>query len=198
MKLGCEEIGNYQVSELLSKINSTLKGRATIGGGALRSYFEGSTPRDIDIFMLNDNEETFREVVNDVLHELSISKYYPQKQLSKNHYFTEDYILPFTINSEMEVEFLGTIVSFIVPKEYEGRVLYGSAKALANEYDLTPVRCTLLSDDTIFFAEGEKEYFKLFHAMDMRVRGDVQSQKRTKKRIEKYEKYGYRLIGEIL
>lgn len=198
MKLGCEEIGNYQVAELLAIINSTLKGRATIGGGALRSYFEGDTPRDIDIFMLDDNEESFREVVDDVLYELRLSKYYPQKKLSKNHYFTEDYEVPSMLNFRtMEVEGINTIISFIVPKEYEGRVLYGTPEVLASEYDLSPVRCCLLPDNTIHFADGKEEYFKLFYAMDMKVRGDVQSQKRTQKRIEKYQKYGYRLIGEI-
>ena len=187
MKLGCEEIGNYQVAELLSIINSTLKGRATIGGGALRSYFEGNKPRDIDIFMLDDNKESFREVVDDVLYELNLSKYYPLKTVSKNQYFTEDYKLPCS----------NMTVSFIVPKEYEGRVLYGTPEVLAKEYDLSPVRCCLLPDNTIHFADGKEEYFKLFYAMDMKVRGDVQSQKRTQKRIEKYQKYGYRLIGEI-
>lgn len=194
MKLGCEEIGNYQVAELLAIINSTLKGRATIGGGALRSYFEGDTPRDIDIFMLDDNEESFREVVDDVLHELNLAKYYPQKELSKNPYLTEDYV---TLGEEEHFDMLGVVISFIVPKEYEGRVLYGTPEVLASEYDLSPVRCCLLPDNTIHFADGKEEYFKLFYAMDMKVRGDVQSQKRTQKRIEKYQKYGYRLIGEI-
>ena len=194
MKLGCEEIGNYQVAELLAIINSTLKGRATIGGGALRSYFEGDTPRDIDIFMLDDNEETFREVVDDVLNELNLAKYYPNKLLSKNHYFTEDYCMACWGEYIWACDI---IISFIVPKEYEGRVLYGTPEVLAKEYDLSPVRCCLLPDNTIHFADGKEEYFKLFYAMDMKVRGDVQSQKRTQKRIEKYQKYGYRLIGEI-
>lgn len=198
MKLGCEEIGNYQVSELLAIINSTLKGRATIGGGALRSYFEGNTPRDIDIFMLDDNEDTFREVVDDVLHELKLSKYYSNKVISKNHYFTEDYsIAPIPDWDNARYWVLSGIISFIVPKEYEGRVLYGTPEVLASEYDLSPVRCCLLPDNTIHFADGKEEYFKLFYAMDMKVRGDVQSQKRTQDRIEKYQKYGYRLIGEI-
>lgn len=194
MKLGCEEIGNYQVAELLSIINSTLKGRATIGGGALRSYFEGNTPRDIDIFMLDDNEESFREVVDDVLHELNLAKYYPNKLISKNHYFTEDYSMTYWGGY---IWANAIIISFIVPKEYEGRVLYGTPEVLASEYDLSPVRCCLLPDNNIHFADGKEEYFKLFYAMDMKVRGDVQSQKRTQKRIEKYQKYGYRLIGEI-
>lgn len=194
MKLGCEEIGNYQVAELLAIINSTLKGRATIGGGALRSYFEGNTPRDIDIFMLDDNEESFREVVDDVLHELNLAKYYPNKLISKNHYFTEDYSMTCWGGY---IWANAIIISFIVPKEYEGRVLYGTPEVLASEYDLSPVRCCLLPDNTIHFADGKEEYFKLFYAMDMKVRGDVQSQKRTQKRIEKYKKYGYRLIGEI-
>lgn len=195
MKLGCAEIGNYQVAELLAIINSTLKGRATIGGGALRSYFEGDTPRDIDIFMLDDNEESFREVVDDVLHELNLAKYYPKKIVSKNDYFTEDYHCMACWGEYIWV--CDIIVSFIVPKEYEGRVLYGTPEVLASEYDLSPVRCCLLPDNTIHFADGKEEYFKLFYAMDMKVRGDVQSQKRTQKRIEKYQKYGYRLIGEI-
>ena len=194
MKLRCEEIGNYQVAELLAIINSTLKGRATIGGGALRSYFEGDTPRDIDIFMLDDNEESFREVVDDVLHKLNLAKYYPQKKLSQNHYFTEDYSMSCLGEYIMACDI---IISFIVPKEYEGRVLYGTPEVLASEYDLSPVRCCLLPDNTIHFADGKEEYFKLFYAMDMKVRGDVQSQKRTQNRIEKYQKYGYRLIGEI-
>lgn len=195
MKLGCKEIGNYQVAELLAIINSTLKGRATIGGGALRSYFEGNTPRDIDIFMLDDNEESFREVVDDVLHELNLAKYYLNKLISKNHYFTEDYYC-MTCWGEY-IWACDIIISFIVPKEYEGRVLYGTPEVLAKEYDLSPVRCCLLPDNTIHFADGKEEYFKLFYAKDMKVRGDVQSQKRTQKRIEKYQKYGYRLIGEI-
>lgn len=190
MKLGCEEVGNYQVAELLSIINSTLKGRATIGGGALRSYFEGNIPRDIDIFMLDDNEETFREVVNDVLYELNLAKYYNVKVKSINNYFTEDYEL---ISWALHYVAYGIIISFIVPKEYEGRVLYGTPEVLAKEYDLSPVRCCLLPNNTIHFADGKEGYFKLFYAMDMKVRGDVQSQKR----IEKYQKYGYRLIGEI-
>lgn len=194
MKLGCEEIGNYQVAELLAIINSTLKGRATIGGGALRSYFEGNTPRDIDIFMLDDNAESFREVVDDVLHELNLAKYYPNKLISKNHYFTEDYSMTCWGGY---IWANAIIISFIVPKEYEGIVLYGTPEVLASEYDLSPVRCCLLPDNTIHFADGKEEYFKLFYAMDMKVRGDVQSQKRTQDRIEKYQKYGYRLIGEI-
>ena len=194
MKLGCEEIGNYQVAELLAIINSTLKGRATIGGGALRSYFEGNTPRDIDIFMLDDNAESFREVVDVVLHELNLAKYYPNKLILKNHYFTEDYSMTCWGGY---IWANAIIISFIVPKEYEGRVLYGTPEVLAKEYDLSPVRCCLLPDNTIHFADGKEEYFKLFYSMDMKVRGDVQSQERTQKRIEKYQKYGYRLIGEI-
>ena len=144
--------------------------------------------------MLDDNEESFREVVDDVLHELNLAKYYPNKLMSKNHYFTEDYSMACWGEYIWACDI---IISFIVPKEYEGRVLYGTPEVLSKEYDLTPVRCCLLPDNTIHFADGKEEYFKLFYAMDMKVRGDVQSQKRTQKRIEKYQKYGYRLIGEI-
>lgn len=147
-----------------------------------------------DIFMLDDNAESFREVVDDVLHELNLAKYYPQKKLSQNHYFTEDYFMACWGDYIWACDI---IISFIVPKEYEGRVLYGTPEVLASEYDLSPVRCCLLPDNTIHFADGKEEYFKLFYAMDMKVRGDVQSQKRTQDRIEKYQKYGYRLIGEI-
>lgn len=185
---------------LYAKINKALKGRATIGGGALRSYFEGKTPRDIDIFMVSSDEEDFREVVDDVLHELEIAKYYPNHLQSKNHYFTEDYLL---LQEMGEDEYCIPIInqvctiSFIVPKEYEGRLLFGEPKVLAHEYDLSPTRCVLLSDNSIYFADGEEEYFRLFNSKEMRVRGDVQSQKRTQKRIEKYTNYGYKLIGEI-
>lgn len=40
---------------LIVKVNKVLKGRATICGGALRSYLEGNSPRDIDIFITVSN-----------------------------------------------------------------------------------------------------------------------------------------------
>lgn len=175
---------------LYAKINKALDGRATIGGGALRSYFEGNTPRDIDIFMSSNDETNFKEVVWDVLYELILSNKNPSHITSKNGYFTDDY-------SIYTDGLTSCIISFIVPQELTGRLLYGSYKELANEYDLSPVRCVLLSDNTIYFADGEEEYFKLFNSKQMKVRGDVQSQDRTLKRIKKYEGYGYNLIGEI-
>jgi len=182
---------NIPKNHLYARINKALDGRATIGGGALRSYFEGNIARDIDIFMKTNDADEASRVVMGVLSALNIPEDTPP-MFSKNGYFTRDYLV-----HAHEPPFISTIVSFINPQELTGRLLYGTPEELANEYDLSPVRCSLLPDNSVYFADGEEEYFRLFNSKQMKVRGNVQNQERTQKRIEKYEGYGYNLIGEI-
>lgn len=174
---------------LIRDVNSVLKGRATICGGALRSYIEGKGPRDIDIFMRSDCQDEFKEVCTDLYE--AFTERYPW------YSYTPDF------NTEyhaIEIMLRGTdvVISIIKPQEFYGRLSYGPMEKLVKEIDFNVCRLGLREDNTIYSIEPLEDIIRDINNRTLRIVEErPQEVNRVKKRIAKYESYGYTFIGGL-
>jgi len=170
---------------IYARINKVLKGRAHIGGGALRSFLEGKQPRDIDVFMIDDNMDKFDEVIRDLLCIL-------RRTLTNklDGYTTVGMIITdgaewFSSQYELTV---------VVPKEIGGRFLYGTPYELVKGFDFTCTAMVLLEDNSILFNSYSNTMFDIEYKL-LNIQKGIPVDKRTLKRIETYAKYGYSYRG---
>lgn len=170
---------------LMARINKVLDGRAFICGGALRSYIEGNEPRDIDVFLRENNSATPTAIFYDLLLAFPNSSFNDNQSNEELDYFSIDLIIE------------NYKVTIITPCISLGRQLYGTPEELCKGFDFNVVAMCLLPDNSILFGgdHGETEtIWSIKNRMFARQKHCIDDA-RTAKRIEKYKSYGYQYMG---
>jgi len=174
--------------KLLLDINKSIDGEGFICGGALRNYFEGTKPRDIDIFMKTDDENLFDKLCEKLFKEFSIQDI-DWKALQGNlnnlgNYYSYEF---FTKNN--------IIISIIKPQILYGRKCYGDITTLVDEIDFNVCRLGLNKDNTIYCPEPIEETIQHIKNKSLKIMTKrPEERNRTIRRLEKYQTYGYKLI----
>lgn len=183
--------------ELLIEINELIQGKAVICGGALRSYLEDTTPRDIDIFMLTDDILLYEELCEELYDELGKRvddewsrqykewfEIYDDLKMKGNYYAFE------FKHFDLDID-----ITIITPSTIYGRNTYGALQQIVSEIDLNVCRLGLANDNTIFSVEPLDDIIEDIKSKQLdfiHTRGEVESNRQLV-RLAKYEKYGYKL-----
>lgn len=185
----------------LKEINAILKGRAHVVGGALRSYFEGESARDIDIFMLTDDIELAEEIayeLRDKLADLATNDPMIPVEQMKGFVMTSSNVVT-DIYYAWEFVNRGTIISIIKPSIAYGRELFGTPQHLISEIDLDVCQIALLEDDSILFGGDVLNTLEGIRKREVRIIHFRQTEcERTVERVCKYEAKGYTFKKEDL
>lgn len=163
-----------ECGKILSMANTIIKGHGHIIGGALRSYFEGNIPKDIDVFCSN--------MYN---YDVLITKLIRLGYIYKNTNESGSYI-------SKDFNFYGTTLSIIKPTIMYGRYTYGHIKALIDDIDMNVCRLGLDWSDWIVTTDDMYNIVqsienRKFHFVKIRQGEEA----RNIVRIKKYESYGY-------
>lgn len=170
-------IKEEEIGTLLRDINIVLKGRAFICGGAIRSLFEGKTPKDVDIFLKD------AMYVDDVVNELS--------------YLTGDKGM-FKASSDSgyayEMLYKGIVISVIKPQYMNGRYTCGSLEDIIGDIDFNVCRLGIAEDGTITSLEPLEDIIKAIKDKELIILNHRPEERdRVLRRLAKYETYGYKL-----
>lgn len=176
---------NTECGRILREVNSCIEGLGHICGGAVRSYIEGNIPKDIDVFLINDNPDT----LNTLLHKIDATFLMSRRSLYCEGSLTSSGIAT-------EYNYKGTIVSIIHPTQLYGRDTFGRIGKLVDDIDIDICRLGIAWDNKI--VTGHCEDFdsivtsiKNREFQFVKIRPDELD--RNTKRIAKYESYGYKL-----
>lgn len=177
------------LDETLLDINKIIKGKASICGGALRSYIEGNVPRDIDIFMYSDNIDVFERLCEELVDNLS-DQVYDVEEI-RTTLFSEGNYYAF----EFKHAWSETIITVITPQVLYGRECFGTMENIVNEIDINVCRLGLREDNTIYCPEDLISVLNDISNKDMKLihTRTEEEANRTATRIAKYESYGYML-----
>lgn len=164
-----------ECGELLYKANDIIKGYGHIVGEALRSYFEGNIPKDIDVFCVNSCH--YEDLILKVI---TLGYRYTRGIRIIDNYIAIDF------------EFHGSILSIIRPTMLYGRYTYGKLEYLIDDIDINICRLGLNWNDIIVTTDFMVDITKAidnrqFHFVKIRE-GELD---RNIVRIKKYEGYGY-------
>lgn len=183
----------YVERRLLVIVNRILNGRAHICGGALRSVAEGNLPKDIDIFMLTDSIEEYTNVCRDIQLLLGLRRQ-NGVPIDDTEYFSCDFIYDYLYFTEEPV-YQQVVISVIKPQVLYGRHCWGTLEELVDGIDLSVCRLGLRANGTIYAPDIDttKTHIENKVMSVVKQRGEEESA-RTKKRLKKYEGYGYTLI----
>jgi hypothetical protein len=172
----------------LKKINNIIQPYGCIVGGALRSCFEGTKPRDIDIFCTDGKTDTYNKLKTIIIEKLKPNEY--------KSVVDEDYLSNAIVGLEAKC-FIGLEeykVTVIVPIQTEDRDLFGSPYKLADEVDFNVCAMALESDNTIYFSPKGGDILEDIANMKATYIRDIHSDEelwRACRRISKYKSYGY-------
>lgn len=167
---------NTECGKLLLQANRLINGRGHIVGGALRSYFEGNIPKDIDVFCSSI------EMYEDIIGDLVDSGYVHNKQGNVlGNYIAVDF------------KFNGSILSIIKPTQLYGRRTFGNLQDLIEDIDINICRLGLNRHGHVVTTDFLNDIIKSikdrkFHFVKIR-QGELE---RNIVRINKYEGYGYK------
>lgn len=170
-----------EIGTLLRDINVVLKGRAFICGGAIRSLFEGKTPKDIDIFLKDEIylEEVVKDLAHLVIEGRSIIK-----------------VLGTSSGWAFEMIYKGVVVSVIKPQYMNGRYTCGSLEDIIKGIDFNVCRLGIAENGNIVSIEPLEEIIKAIEDKELIILNHRPEEKvRVLKRLAKYETYGYKLKG---
>ena len=171
-----------EIGTLLRDINVVLKGRAFICGGAIRSLFEGKTPKDIDIFL--KDEVYLEEVVKDLVHlvgNININK-----------------VNGTSSGWAYEMKYKGVVVSIIKPQYMNGRYTCGSIYDTISSIDFNVCRLGMSENGDITSIEPLEDIIKAIEDKELIILNHRPEEKdRVLRRVAKYKTYNYKLKGEI-
>ena len=165
-----------EIGTLLRDINVVLKGRAFICGGAIRSLFEGKTPKDIDIFL---KDAVYLE---EVLKDLSYLNVFKIRTSSGVAY---------------EMLYKGVVLSVIKPQYINGRYTCGSLEDIIKGIDFNVCRLGIAENGNIVSIEPLEEIIKAIEDKELIIVNHRPEEKnRVLRRVAKYKTYGYKLKEE--
>lgn len=162
-----------EIYTLLRDINVVLKGRAFICGGAIRSLFEGKTPRDIDIFL--KDEVYLEEVIKDL-------------------YYLNVFKIRTSSGVAYEMLYKGVVLSVIKPQYINGRYTCGSLEDIIKGIDFNVCRLGIAENGNIVSIEPLEEIIKAIEDKELIILNHRPEEKnRVLRRVAKYKTYGYKL-----
>lgn len=171
---------------ILREVNKTIEGLGHICGGAIRSYIEGNIPKDIDVFLIDNKDDTLHKILYaiDNLQFSSRRSIYCKGTLTSSGIATE-------------YDYKGTIISVIHPRQFYGRDTFGRIGKIVDDIDMDICRLGMAWDNKIVTAHCEDFDFIVKSIKDkkfrfIKIRPD--EYERNLKRIAKYESYGYTLV----
>lgn len=171
-----------EIGTLLRDINVVLKGRAFICGGAIRSLFEGKTPKDIDIFL--KDAIYLEEVVKDLAHLVVKGSINKVNGTSSGWAY--------------EMIYKGVVVSVIKPQYMNGRYTCGSLYDIISGIDFNVCRLGMSENGDITSIEPLEDIIKAIEDKELIILNHRPEEKgRVLRRVAKYKTYGYKLKGGI-
>lgn len=172
--------------QILREVNKVIEGRGHICGGAIRSYIEGSIPKDIDIFLIDDKPETLHEI----LYAIDNLQFSSRRSLFCKGTLTSSGIAT-------EYAYKGTIISVIHPRQFYGRDTFGRIGKIVDDIDIDICRLGMTWDNKII-TENYEDFEDIVKSINCRqfkfIKIRPNEYNRNLKRIAKYEGYGYTLV----
>jgi hypothetical protein len=172
----------------LKKINNIIQPYGCIVGGALRSCFEGTKPRDIDIFCTDGTNSTYDKLKSIIIEKLKPDEY---REVSDENYMSKIIV---GLEAKCYIDLEEYKVTIIAPIQTEDRNLFGNCYKLADEVDFNICAMALEPNNSIYFSPKGGNILEDIANMKATYIRDIHSDEelwRACRRISKYKSYGY-------
>lgn len=176
-----------EIIRTLIKINQMVQPYGFVAGGALRSYFEGKDPRDVDVFLIDNTDENMEKLLETLESREDIEMY---ETVDKDYMGTVLKVASF--------DYKGLTVTIIPPVFKDYRPLYGKPEELVELFDFD-INSIALNEDDEFITTSICSLENLIDKIGKRdatyLRAETESRYRFDERIARYRSYGYSILN---